>query len=235
MSAACDPKVTSTRSSGPTVADPTTYADAIAILARHGVTAPPAVEAHLRRGAAGSIPETPKPGSAVFARARTCLVGRNGDAVGAAAATARARGYAVTVVAEPLDGDAADAGARLARTLRDLPGTGPVGLVAGGETTVRARPGGVEAAVSTRRRVGARARQRHAGRLLAAEHRRDRRPDRGGRMRRGRRFAARRRRNRAQRALATTDSHRCSRTGDLVVTGPIAQTSRRRGGLRAPA
>src|SRR5262249_44471470 len=129
-----------TIASGPTVADPTPYADARAVAARPGVTAPPTITAPLRRGAAGAIEETPKPGDPIFARTRARLVGRNADAVAAAAATARARGYAVTVVAEPLEGDAAEVGERLAHAVRTLPGTGPAAPLAGGETAVRAPP-----------------------------------------------------------------------------------------------
>ena len=60
--------------SGPTVADPSTYADAIEILARFGCKVPAAVNAHLQSGARGAIAETPKPGSPVFARAETHMI-----------------------------------------------------------------------------------------------------------------------------------------------------------------
>ncbi len=212
-----------TIASGPTVADPTTYADAIAVLARHGVTAPPAVEAHLRRGAAGAIPETPKPGDPVFARARTRLVGRNRDAVDAAAATARTRGYAVTVVDLSLAGDAAPAGALVARTLRGLPGPGPVALVAGGETTVRARPGGVGGRCQHLAVAAALALDEMPAVVLAAgTDGIDGPTDAAGGCVDG---ATIRRAHAAgidpHAALATTDSHRLlAATGDLVVTGP---------------
>src|SRR6185369_13024882 len=48
--------------SGPTVADATTFADALAVLARHKIDPPPAIRSHLEAGAAGKIDETPKPG-----------------------------------------------------------------------------------------------------------------------------------------------------------------------------
>ena len=129
--------------SGPTVADPTTFADALGVLARYGVTPPPAVGDYLRRGAAGEVHETPKPGNPIFARVRATVVGGNADAMAAAAAEAVRRGYTVTTWAEPLAGDAAAAGERLARAVRSWPGSRPVALVAGGETTVAARPGGL--------------------------------------------------------------------------------------------
>ena len=132
-----------TIASGPTVGDPTTYGDALALLARLGVTPPTAIGDHLQRGAAGAIPETPKPGDPLFARVTTRLIGRNVDAVVAAATEAARRGYTATVWPEPLAGDAAQAGERLAAALLALPGMAPVALVAGGETTVRALPGGL--------------------------------------------------------------------------------------------
>jgi hydroxypyruvate reductase len=130
--------------SGPTVADPTTFADAAAVLARRlrPADVPAAVRAHLARGVAGAVPETLKPGDPALARATAVVVGGNRDAVAAAAAAAAARGYATDVVAEPLGGDAARAGRALVARLRAAPRDRPVAVVAGGETTVRVRPGG---------------------------------------------------------------------------------------------
>src|SRR5262249_8073426 len=82
--------------SGPTVPDPTTYADALTALGRYGVTAPPAIVEHLRRGAAGEIGETPKPGDAAFARTHASIVARNADAAAAAAPARRQPGAAGT-------------------------------------------------------------------------------------------------------------------------------------------
>ncbi len=55
--------------SGPCAPDPSTYGEALDILARFGVTPPARVAAHLREGAAGRIAETPKPGDPSLARA----------------------------------------------------------------------------------------------------------------------------------------------------------------------
>ena len=54
--------------SGPCVADPTTYQDALDILRRYEINAPRAVLDHLAQGAKKEIPETPKPGNRIFAR-----------------------------------------------------------------------------------------------------------------------------------------------------------------------
>ena len=81
--------------SGPTVADRTTFADALAVLAKYGIDAPAAVSPHLEKGAAGRIEETPKPGDPRLARCETVMVAtptplaRGG---GRAAHAARARG-----------------------------------------------------------------------------------------------------------------------------------------------
>jgi len=129
--------------SGPTVADPTTFADALAHLAALGVTPPPAVAAHLAAGAAGSVAETVKPGDPVVERVCVRLVAGNGDAVAGAADEARRRGYAVTRWREALRGDAAAAGRALGRALLASSEPGRHAVVAGGETTVRAVSGGL--------------------------------------------------------------------------------------------
>jgi glycerate-2-kinase len=213
----------STIASGPTVGDPTTYADALAALSRLGVVPPPAVGAHLRRGADGSVAETPKPGDAIFARVETRLVGTNGDAVAAAAGEAAKRGYAVTAAPRALRGDAASVGAALADTLLALPGVGPVALVAGGETTVRAVAGGAggrsqHLAVAAAMRLP----NTSAVLLAAGTDGIDGPTDAAGGCVDGETIA------RARAAgfdpaeiLRATDSHRLLHaTGDLVVTGP---------------
>ena len=133
-----------TIASGPTVADPTTFADAAGILARHlpPDAVPPAIRARIESGSAGRVAETPKPGDAAFARANTVVIGGNRDAVDAAAAAAAGRGYETLVVAEPVRGDAVEAARSLVARLRAAPRDRPVAVVAGGETTVKVRPGG---------------------------------------------------------------------------------------------
>ncbi|MEO8227488.1 MAG: DUF4147 domain-containing protein [Gemmatimonadota bacterium] len=74
------------------------------------------------------------PGAPAFANVRTTIVGDNATATLGAAAATRARGIPVTVVAEPLVGEAWVIGARLARTL--LVGDAPGCIIWGGETTV---------------------------------------------------------------------------------------------------
>jgi glycerate 2-kinase len=122
--------------SGPTVADPSTFADALAVLERHGGASrfPASVVGFLERGAGGDAAETPKPGDPRLARAETHVIGSRHDAVRGAAEQATRLGYDVAVLSDPVVGEARDAGRRLARLLRGY--DRPVCLVAAGETTV---------------------------------------------------------------------------------------------------
>lgn len=127
--------------SGPTVADPSTYADALRVLDEFGGrdAYPAAAVSHLRAGVRGARPESPKPGDPRLARASTTLIGGRHDAMRGAAAEAGARGYGVLVIDVPVVGEARVAGADLARRVLDE-GTRlqrPACVIASGETTVR--------------------------------------------------------------------------------------------------
>ncbi len=122
--------------SGPTVADPSTVADARAILETYGIEAPPAVAAHL----AGAAAETPKPGDASFARAETRVIATPMRSLEAAAGTARAAGYEVEILGDALEGEARTLAAEHAALARDRLASGRrVALLSGGETTVTVR------------------------------------------------------------------------------------------------
>ena len=133
--------------SGPTVADPTTFADALDVLRRTGGEAgyPPAVVARLTSGARGEQPETPKPGTERLARHDASVIGGRHDAMRGAAGQARAMGYDVQVVEAPVVGEAREAAsthlAQVAALAVDRPR--PLCVVSSGETTVRlTEPGG---------------------------------------------------------------------------------------------
>ena len=131
--------------SGPFAPDPTTFADALEALDRRGVRArvPVRVAEHLAAGARGDVEETPKPGDAGLARVRTTLLATNATAVSAAAAEASRLGMCPVVLSGPLEGEARDAGRRLAAlatAIRPASGdTPPLCLIAGGETAVTVR------------------------------------------------------------------------------------------------
>jgi glycerate 2-kinase len=130
-----------TIASGPTAPDPTTYQDALNVLARYdALDAAPTITRHLRAGACGERPETPKPGDPALASVQNTIIGSNGMAVQAAARHAEEMGFAVQVAPAPAVGEARELGAALGEIARNLPRSG--GYIVGGETTVTVRGGG---------------------------------------------------------------------------------------------
>ncbi len=124
--------------SGPTAPDPSTFADAYAVLKRCGVarSCPASVRTRMEAGIGGDVQETPKPGDPVFDGPIYRIVGGNRTSVLAMAA---ASGPAVEIEPEPLEGEAREVATALARRFA---GTPPAAYVAGGETTVTVRGGG---------------------------------------------------------------------------------------------
>jgi len=130
--------------SGPCAPDPTTYRDALEILARHGVQGPGAVRRRLEDGAAGRMPETPKPGAAAFERTENRLIATAHASLMAAAAHFESHGIAAMVLGDSVTGEASEVAkvyAALARQVRlhSQPARPPVALISGGETTVTLR------------------------------------------------------------------------------------------------
>jgi glycerate-2-kinase len=134
--------------SGPTVPDPTTYADALGVLSAYEVAAPTAALRHLQSGAAGEAAETPQAGDAAFARASAHVIASNADALRGAAESARLLGYRAEILADDLEGEAREvahsiAGAAMERRRSLSPGDPSLALLLGGETTVTVRGRGV--------------------------------------------------------------------------------------------
>ncbi|MBM3647666.1 MAG: glycerate kinase [Alphaproteobacteria bacterium] len=127
--------------SGPTVADRTTFADALAVLAKYRIDPPAAVRCHLEKGAGGGIEETPKPGDPRLWGVETIVVATPQRSLEAAAALARRRGLEAVVLGDNLEGDARMLGAEHARRAVDhaLRGGKPTVILSGGETTVTVR------------------------------------------------------------------------------------------------
>jgi len=125
--------------SGPTAPDPTTFADALEVLARRGLSSrvPPSVARRLEAGRAGEIQETPKPGDPLFERVANVVIGNNALVTDAAAATARRLGYRTDLATRELQGEARDVAREFIARARRLPP--PACLIAGGETTVTVR------------------------------------------------------------------------------------------------
>lgn len=118
--------------SGPTVPDPSTFADAAAIIQKYDLQVPEAIQQHLQ----GKIPDTPKPGHPRFNTIRNILVGNNKIALEAAAEKATALGYEVHILTTTATGEASELAAQLVTQAINWQGKRPVCLLTGGETTV---------------------------------------------------------------------------------------------------
>jgi hydroxypyruvate reductase len=127
--------------SGPTVADTSTFRDALDILRRFGGESayPPQVIARVTAGAAGRIPETPKPGDPRLERVETYVIGGRREAMDGAAREAQSRGYHVVRIDDAVVGEARAAGpSHLRACLAAAASVGrPACFVSSGETTVR--------------------------------------------------------------------------------------------------
>jgi glycerate 2-kinase len=126
--------------SGPTVADSSTCADALAILKRYEIAVPPAVQAQLENGAL----ETPKPGDARFAGHEVHLIATPQQSLEAAAQAARAAGIEAYVLSDEIEGESREVGKVHAALARGVArGIGafkkPCVILSGGETTVTIR------------------------------------------------------------------------------------------------
>ena len=129
--------------SGPTVADPTTLADARAVLDRRrpamealSLTVPSAVTAAL----ADPANETPKPGDPAFRSAEYRIIATPAAALAAAAALARRRGYEVIDLGDAVTGEAREMAKAHAKLAREVKAAGRrTAIISGGELSVSVR------------------------------------------------------------------------------------------------
>ncbi len=126
--------------SGPTVPDPTTFADALAILERYRLDPPTKVLEHLRAAA----DETPKPGDPRLASAETIVVARPQTSLEAAAELARERGLNALILGDAIEGEAREVAKVMAAIALQVrrhrqPAEPPCVLLSGGETTITLR------------------------------------------------------------------------------------------------
>jgi hydroxypyruvate reductase/glycerate 2-kinase len=126
--------------SGPTAPDPTTFGDARAVLARHGLLdrVPESVRTHLQRGEAGEVPDTPK---ALPAGVHNQVLGNNQRSLAASAGVAAELGYRVLNLGSFVEGETRQVALVLAGLIRSIrvdgvPFAPPVCVLSGGETTV---------------------------------------------------------------------------------------------------
>jgi glycerate 2-kinase len=125
--------------SGPTAADPSTFADALQVLDRYALRAKvPAVVAHLERGAAGRVPETSK---VLPPHVHNLVIGNNSLALRAAAVKADQLGYRVLDLGSFVEGETRQVAVVLAGVIRSIRADGlpippPACVLLGAETTV---------------------------------------------------------------------------------------------------
>ncbi|MFN7277331.1 MAG: glycerate kinase [Betaproteobacteria bacterium] len=129
--------------SGPTVPDPTTFAEARAILRKYGIDEPRAAVEHLE----AAMDETPKPGDPRLARCETRMIAAPQRALEAAAAVARVAGVAPLILGDALEGESREVALVHAGIARQVlrhgqPLPRPCVLLSGGETTVTVRGSG---------------------------------------------------------------------------------------------
>ncbi len=126
--------------SGPTVPDPTTYADAMAVIEKYGIDLPANVKKHLD----AAKDESPKPGDKVFANTTTKMIATPQMALEAAANIARDAGITPLILGDAIEGEARDVAMVMAGIARQVRRHGqpvqvPCALLSGGETTVTLR------------------------------------------------------------------------------------------------
>jgi hydroxypyruvate reductase len=122
--------------SGPTVPDPTTLADARAILAKYRLDLPEAVT----RALGNPENETPKPGDKIFAATTFAFAARPADSLRAAEEAVRTAGYEPVMLGDSLEGEAREVAAAHAKLARDLHDQGKRAVIlSGGELTVTIR------------------------------------------------------------------------------------------------
>ncbi|NLC24636.1 MAG: glycerate kinase [Oxalobacter sp.] len=129
--------------SGPTLPDPTTCADALAILKKYRIDLPENIGEHLESGAW----ETPKPGDVRFARNESHVIARAQDALDAAASMSRAAGITPYILSDRIEGEARDIALMHAAMAQQVvthaqPFAKPCLMISGGETTVTLRGNG---------------------------------------------------------------------------------------------
>lgn len=127
--------------SGPITPDGSTFDDALDVMRRYDVDLPDSAEERLRRGAEGSIDETPTEDDRVFEGVHQHVIADGNTALESAATVARERGYEPLVLSSRVRGEASEAAKTMAAIAEECVTTGnpiepPAVLLSSGETTV---------------------------------------------------------------------------------------------------
>jgi hydroxypyruvate reductase len=129
--------------SGPTVADPTTFSDALEILAKYRITEPESALQHLH----AARHETPKHNDPAFEHSSATLIATPQQSLEAAAEVARRAGYTPLILGDSIEGEASEVAKVHAGIVRQVlrhgqPAGAPCVLLSGGETTVSVKGNG---------------------------------------------------------------------------------------------
>ena len=129
--------------SGPTVGDPTSCADALAIIDRYSINIPDAIRTRLQDGGLESV----KPDDQRLSRVTTHMIATPHQSLQAATEVSLQAGIATYIMGDAIEGEAKDVGTTFAGITRqildhDAPFQRPCILLSGGETTVTVRSNG---------------------------------------------------------------------------------------------
>lgn len=124
--------------SGPTSPDISTFNTALDVIKKYDLAAPANIIRHLKAGAMGNIPETPKPGDEIFNRVRNKIIASNRICLDAAKLKAESLGYKTVILTDSLKGDVNDAAKWLVDKISEYQDR-PFCLLSGGETTVNVK------------------------------------------------------------------------------------------------
>jgi glycerate 2-kinase len=134
--------------SGPTVPDTTSFPGALNIVQQYDIKVPSGVADRLHRGAAGEVPETPKPGARLFENVDNVSIANNRVLVDAACDQAKQLGFQTLILGTEVEGEAKEIARFYAAIAREIAGAGhpvkpPACVLGAGETTVTVRGHGL--------------------------------------------------------------------------------------------
>jgi len=129
--------------SGPSVPDPSTFEEGMKIFKKYKITKniPKVVVSHMRKGASGKVPETPKEGNKIFKNTYNLIIAGNMEAITAARQESNKMGYKTLVLSSMIEGETRDVAKVHTAIAKEILKTGnpippPACILSGGETTV---------------------------------------------------------------------------------------------------
>ena len=136
--------------SGPSVPDPSTFEECMKIFEQYKITKniPKPVVSHIRKGALGKVPETPKEGNRIFKNTYNLVIAGNMKAINAARQESNKLGYKTLVLSSMIEGETRDVAKVHTAIAKEILKTGnpiqpPACILSGGETTVNIKGNGL--------------------------------------------------------------------------------------------